>query len=246
MAGKRRKEKTAEQRIGECARRISSPKERRWFRQVLQDLVRGNVAPLELLEQVPMPAREVGKTRFDQIYDACAFLAFPGYRTETLERLLGPTAESRQGIKIWRAMFPSRFKVAHVLLRADSFQQAFALACDYACRVSLRSEGRIPSDLTVRIQFVSEKAIRRMLDMRWANRVKKRKQLQLVGRQYTPKELAGARLVALGDPDSSSYRIFRYAEKKDLLAVLSKKGRVRESAVETETRVRRRPASRVL
>lgn len=245
MAGKRR-EKTRDERLDECARRIASPKERPWFRELLRQIADGNAAPLELLEQIPVPPEQAGKTRFDQVYDACDMLAFPGYRPETLERLLGPGAAVAPETKIWRAMFPPRFGLAHVLLRAESFQQAFALACDYACRASLRSSGGIPPDLTVRVQFVGEKAVRRMLDLRWANRVKKRRQLQLVGREHSPKELSGARLVALGDPGSPGYRVFRYAEKRDLLKVLKSSGRVRVSSVETETHAPRRGKSHVL
>lgn len=218
-----------------CARRISSKKEREYFRRALEDLVKNNAIPAELLDSVPVRAGSAGKSRFDQLYDAAAFLAFPGYREETLGRLLGPGAGEGGDTKIWRAMFPPRFGLAHVLIRAPDFRTAFALGCDYACRLSLRMFRRIPTDLTVRIQFVSEKAVRRMLGLRWANRVKRRKQLQLIGREFTPKEIAGARLVALGRPGTEEHSVFRYAEKRDLNKVLRGHGTVRVSAVETET-----------
>lgn len=218
-----------------AARRMASPKERKVFRALLEDLVENNTVPLELLSRIPVPPEEAGKTRFDQLYDAAMFLAFPGYRLETLQKLLGPSATVRAKTKIWRVIFPERFRLSHVLIRAPTFQQAFALGCDYACRMSLRLYRSIPSDLTVRIQFVSEKAVRRMLNLRWANRVKKRRQLQLVGRVHTPKEIMGARLVAVGDPKTPEHSVFKYGEGRDLRKLLKLRERVRVSSVETET-----------
>ena len=221
--------------MDEAAKRISSPKEREYIRALLEDLVGNNTVPEELLRRIPIPPEMAGKTRFDQLYDAAMFLAFPSYRNETLERLLGPDVKAKSKTKIWRAIFPAKFRLSHVLLRAPTFQQAFSLGCDYACRMSLRLYREIPSDLTVRIQFVSEKAVRRMLKLRWANRVKRRKQFQLVGRAYTPKEIMGARLVALGDPKAPEHSIFKYAEVRDLRKILKLQERVRISSVETET-----------
>jgi hypothetical protein len=200
---------------------------------MLTELIENNIIPLDLLEYIPTSPTKVGKTRFDQLYDAAMYLVFPGYREETLGKLLGPVYDSET--KIWRVMFPSKFRLSHVLLRAGSFQHAFALGCDYACRMSLRLYKKIPVDLTLRIQFVSEKAVRRMLEMRWANRVKKRKQLQLMGRVYTDKEISGARMVALGDPTQSVYSIAKYAEARDLRRILKYHNRMRISSVETET-----------
>jgi hypothetical protein len=224
------KENTSEA-VDECARRIAGPKEFEYFRVLLEELVEKNSIPIDLLPFIPEPVTKVGKTRFDQLYDAAMFLVFPHYRPETLKRLAGPNVSSNT--KIWRVMFPDRFGLSHVLIRAPSFQEAFALGCDYACRLSLRLYHKIPPDLTIRVQFVSEKAIRRKLDMRWANRVKKRKQLQLEGREYTPKELLGARLAAIGSP--KEHRIARYAENKDLKSIRHRLGIERHSAVETET-----------
>lgn len=235
MAGKQKSGKADDERLEAFVRKASSPKEREYVRTMLRELVENNAIPLDLLEWVPAPPAKAGKTRFDQVYDAAMYLAFPGYREETLGRLLGPTAKDRPRTKIWRAMFPPKFRLSHVLLRASSFQEAFALGCDYACRMSVRLYRKVPVDLTLRIQFVSEKAVRRMLEMRWANRVKRRKQLQLVGRQYTPKEVVGARLVALGDPEKPEYSVAKYAEARDLRKILRERDRARVSSVETET-----------
>ena len=228
-------EETLRARLEEYINEISSPKDRDYFRAMFIDFIRNNTIPLDLLKEIPVPSYELGKTRFDQLYDAASNLAFPGYRNETLEKLLGPDSKISSKTKIWRVIFPPKFKLSHVLIRANSFQHAFALGCDYACRMNLRLYRKIPSDITIRIQFVSEKAIRRMLDMRWANRVKRRKEFQLEGRKYTSKELVGARLVALGHPDQPEYSIAKYAEAKDLKNILRKHNKVRISSVETET-----------
>lgn len=227
-----------EDRLEQCVRRISSPKERPYFRAMLADLVENNVVPLDLLELIPEPPEGAGKTRFDQLYDAAMSLVFPGYREETLGRLLGPTAVDRENTKIWRAMFPAKFGLSHVLLRAPSFQEAFALSCDYACRMSLRLYREIPADLTVRVQFVSERAVRRMLDIRWSNRKKWRRKFQLKGRAYTPKEVYGARLAALGPPADPDHSVVKYADARDLRKVLRMQDRVRVSSVEKEAFLR--------
>lgn len=233
---KKKREKSPEERLEKYLKRFTSQKERSYFKLLILEFIKNNTIPLDLIENIPLPAYESGKTMFDQLYDAASYLAFPGYRNETLERLVGPTAEESINTKIWRVILPQSFGLSHVLIRANSYQHAFALGCDYACRMSLRLYGRIPVDLTIRIQFVSEKAIRRMLDMRWANRVKRRKQLQLgEGRIFTHKELTGAKLVALGKPEQPEYSIAKYTEAKDLKNILRKFNIVRVSSVETET-----------
>jgi hypothetical protein len=220
-------------KITECLKGVTGPKDREYFRNFLEELIINNAIPIDLLENVPEKVSIVGKTRFDQLYDAALSLVFPKYRKETLIKLLG-IKKIPANLKIWRIMLPNKFNLSHVLIRANSFQEAFALGCDYACRMSLRLYKKIPSDLSMRVQFVSEKAVRRMLDLRWANRVNKRKQLQLVGREYTPKELVGARLAAIGHPIHPEYSIAKYAENKDLKLLLSTQEIVRASSVESE------------
>jgi len=227
-------EEKVDQAIEKCLKRFRGASEKQYMASLLKLLLMRNAIPLELLESVPASSKDTGKTRFDQLYDAAISLAFPSYRHETLERLLGPQASITEQTKIWRVVLPPRFKLAHVLIRANSYQEAFALACDYACRASLRVHGKIPTDLTVRVMFVTEKAIRRRLDMRWANRVNKRRQLQLVGRMYSPKEIQGARLAAFGYPSNSNFRLARYVEVKDLGKIRKAKGLVRVSSVESE------------
>ena len=220
--------------VEKCVRRFRGLKEKQYLSSLLRLMLVNNTIPIELLDSVPAPPSEVGKTRFEQLYDAAMSIAFPSYREETLEKLLGPKAGVTEETKIWRVILPPRFKMAHVLIRADSYQEAFALACDYVCRVSLRVNGKIPSDMTIRVMFVTEKAIRRRLEMRWANRVNKRRQLQLVGRVYSPKEVQGARLAAFGYPSHPNFRIARYLEMKDLGKIARTKNLIRISSVESE------------
>lgn len=226
--------KQVEEAIRQCVKRFRGSNEKQYIGALLHAMLLNNAIPIELLESIPAPPQEVGKTRFDQLYDAAMDVAFPGYREETLEKLLGPGVGTTEKTKIWRVILPQKFKLAHVLIRADSYQEAFALACDYACRASLRVHGKVPADLTVRVMFMTEKAIRRKLDLRWANRVNKRRQLQLVGRVYSPKEIQGARIAATGPPSSPAFRLARYVEAKDLSKILKSNGIARLSAVESE------------
>lgn len=235
--------RSREEIVEEAVRRCSRGADKAYFRALLNQILDSNALPVEVLESVPVPALQGGKTRFDQVFDALMHVAFPSYREETLAKLLGPGAPTGPEVKIWRVIIPPQFKVAHVLIRASSMQEAFGLGCDYACRMSVRLHGRIPADLTVRIQFVSEKAVRRMLGLRWANRVIKRRTFQLVGRVFTKKEIAGAKSFALGHPDQRLYPVARYAEARDLKRLLAQKDLpvLRVSSVEHEVLVRDKP-----
>ena len=220
--------------VEKVVKKFRGPNEKQYIAALLRAMLINNAIPIGLLETVPASPSEIGKTRFDQLYDAAMHVAFPSYRRETLEKLLGPEANITDQTKIWRVILPARFKLAHVLIRADSYQEAFALACDYACRATLRVHGRVPTDLTVRVMFMTEKAIRRRLAMRWANRVNKRRQLQLIGRLYSSKEVQGARLAAFGPPSHPSFRLAKYVEAKDLGKILKTKALTRVSSVESE------------
>jgi hypothetical protein len=216
------------------SKRFKKAKENEYLTQLLTELVINNVLPIDLTDEIPIEPEKAGKSRFDQIYDAVMDLAFPGYGKNTVERLTGTSDGLTDKTKIWRIILPEKFKVPHVLIRADSYQEAFGKACDYVCRISLRIHGKIPSDLQIRVIFVSEKAIRRHLKVRWANRLNKRKRLNLVGREFTPKEIEGAKFAALGDPKDGKYRIAKYMEEKDLKKIKKKSGKTRISSVEHE------------
>lgn len=218
--------------VEECVRKIASPKEREAFRDFVQSLLDKNALPADLLD-VFQRAPAVGKARFDQFYDACMFLAFPEYRPMVKERAFGPTAS--QDLRFWRALFPKALGLSHVVLRATSYQEAFAFACDYACRLSLREHKRIPTDMTIRVIFMSDKSASRMLDIRHAVRDATRKASNLKGRKYSSKDIMGARIVAIGRKEGKNFSIFKYAERGDLKRIMSQRAEMRTSAVDIET-----------
>lgn len=219
--------------IDECVRRIGRPTDQEAFREILTALVENNAVPASLLTTVPQRSTKAGKTRFDQIFDACMFLAFPEYRPIVVDKAFGPTASP--DMKLWRALFPKEYGLSHVVLRARSFQEAFALACDYACRLSLREKHRIPTDMSIRVQFMADISVARMLAIRKAVKDRTRLASNLRGRRYSAKAVIGARLVAIGRKDGNNYSIFKYAEDKDLKRIAELRAEVRVSAVEVET-----------
>ncbi len=119
-------------------------------------------------------------------------------------------------------------------MRADTYQEAFAFAADYACRVHLHLFRTIPVDLTVRVMFMSERALGRHLSIRRSVRTKKQQELKLMARVFTHKQLSGARLAALGPPTFPNYSIFKYVETKDLRRI-STTGKARTSIIEIES-----------
>jgi hypothetical protein len=219
--------------IEECVQRVGRPTDREAFREILTALVENNAIPAGLLTTVPQRSTKAGKTRFDQIFDACMFLAFPEYRPIVRDKAFGPIAPP--DMRLWRALFPKEYGLSHVVLRARSFQEAFALACDYACRLSLREKRRIPTDMSIRVQFMSDPSVARMLDIRHAVKDLTRRASNLRGRRYSAKDIIGARLVAIGRKDGNNYSIFKYAEDKDLKRIAELRAEVRVSAVDIET-----------
>ncbi len=229
--GKPPEGKEREKAVEKCLRRIQPGRPREAFREFINALLDQNAIPLELLKEVPGKPGIVQKTRFDQLYDACMFLAFPNYRPIVRAKAFGP--EPPADLKLWRALFPKDLGVTHVIVRACSFQEAFALACDYACRMTLREKRHIPTDLTVRVQFLGDKAASRMLDIRHAVRDRTRRVGNHEGRAYSPKDILGARMVAIG-LKNGKYSIFKYVEERDLRHA-EKAGLRRTSAIDIET-----------
>ncbi len=219
--------------IKEAIKRICSKSDKDYWEKFLKEIVNNNVIPEELLQHVPIKSALIKKTRFDQLYDACMELAFPDYDPENIKKLVSDVSNSK--IKIWRVVFPEKFGITNVLIRAESYQQAFALACDYGCRVSLRMFKKIPSDLTIRVMFLSDQAIRRYLKIRWSNRTNKRKKMQMEARTFTDKQIYGARLAAMGHPQSDMYSIVKYSEMKDLRRIRENFSSQRDTKVESET-----------
>ncbi len=224
-----------EEEIHKVVKRIQARTDKEYWEEFLTGLVKNNAIPLELLEQIPEKAFKIGKSRFDQIYDACMYLNFPDYDPELVEFFLGEVTEENENLKVWRVLFPERFNILSVLIKANSYQHAFSLACDYACRLSLRMFKKIPNDLTIRIMYMSERALKRHLDVRWANRIKKQEIRKQIGKKRTDKQINGARLCALGHPFDKNYSIMKYTESHDNRMLKKKNGLVKESMVEHES-----------
>jgi hypothetical protein len=234
---KKQEFKNIERIVERAAKRSSSSKDIEYIKYLLRELVNNHSIPIDLLNEIPVKAKKIGKTRFDQIYDAYMALMFPNYTESTLERLLGYFKEDNEDIKIWRVILPERFRISQILLRAKSFQEAFALACDYICRTSMWLYHEIPSDITIRIIYMTESALRRFLGIRAMNRRSKRKKFQFKSREFTPKQIQGAVYAGLS-PSSSQYSIMKYVEKKDLKIISKSVNRKRISAVESESKRR--------
>jgi len=221
------------QLVEECVQRICRPDEREAFLEFLTALVENNAIPASLLTTVPRRASKAGATRFDQIYDVCMFLAFPDYAPKVHDTAFGPDAP--EDMKLWRVILPREYGLSHVIVRSQSFQQAFSLACDYACRLSLRERRRIPGDLTIRVQFMDNVVTSRMLDIRQAVKYRQRVLSGTKGREFSAKDIAGARLVAIGRREGKNYSIFKYMDNMDLRNLEEGLGRRRLSAVDKET-----------
>lgn len=225
--------------VDKCLYRISSAADRNYFRGLLIQLIQNNAIPIELLDFMPLPADMVGKTRFDQLFDAAQYLAFPGYRRETLKTAF--KEEYSKETRIWRVILPEGFGIPSVLLRAVSMQEAYALACDYALRLSLRVFHIIPNDLNIRVMFVSERSLKRITKQRWQNRGNK-DEFKMEGRVYSRTKLESTRIAAL-NKRSPEYSVMRYAESEDLKAIKESSGRERISLVESEPTLKRKKDS---
>jgi hypothetical protein len=192
-------------------------KEIQYLRNLIYKIVINKTLPLEVINEIPMNPEYAGKTKFDQLYDAAMSVAFTTYSQTTLEKL---TKKKDNKEKIWRVVLPEKFKIPHVIIKANSYQEAFAFGCDYACRISLRIHGKIPNDLQLKIMFISERSLKRHLKIKnWTRLGKRKKRMSLLGREFTQTEIEKAKSSALGDPTDSKYRIAKYIEEKDLKAV---------------------------
>ena len=219
--------------IERCLLRMCGKKDESYYREMLTKLVENQSIDISLLEEIPRHPDIVGKTKFDQLYDAALSLAFPGYKEKTLRKLVGDVYDP--DLKIWRVILPPKFGITAVLIRASSYQDAFALGCDYACRVSLRLFQKIPLDLTIRVMFVSERSVKRKLTLRKTNRDVKRNKYKLIGRVHSPKELSGVRIFALGHLRNDPRRnLANYVEEKDLTRIKELSKSYRISGVEAE------------
>jgi len=217
--------------------RFACETDKEYFRDLLVKIVEQNAAPMELFAELPLPTQESGKTRFDQIYEAMQYISFPPYSKAIITALLGENINPH--IKVWRVSLPEKFKVANCLIRAETYQDAFALACDYACRIHLRLFKSIPKDLTIRVAHMSSVAIAKYLGIRKKIRNQKsRVYASGVARQFTPKQVLGARTAALGHSFNDPRRsIAIYADRQDMHKARRYQGMIRMISVELESHV---------
>lgn len=200
---------------------------------MIRDMVMNNVIPMDILEFLPIQVREVGKSRFDQLFDAAMYLAFPGYGKKVRKSLTGD--ENDHDMRAWKVILPREFMTSHVIIKAKTYQEAFAMACDYACRVSLRIKREIPLDLTVRVKFMGDRTLDRFFEIRTVNGKTTRLKRKLKERTFSPKQIMGARLAAMGHPNQTKdYSISKYVEKKDLERVREGAGLVKKTSIVTE------------
>jgi hypothetical protein len=211
------------------------PEARAVFKSFFRRLLANGSLDIEHLKLVPNPVKDAKKTTFDQVFEACMEVAFPPYSEKLVADLFGPEYEKSRDVKLWRCLFPKKFGITHVIVRAETFQQAFALASDYACRVSLRMYQKLPIDLTIRVSKMSSKALAETVRLRKANRKIKLRQRNQKGPAYTTKEILGARIVACGHNRQPEFRIFHDQEFYEWGELKNRARVIRASRIETET-----------
>jgi hypothetical protein len=207
---------------------LGSKTDKEYFKKFMNELVANKCLPPQLLNDIPVKSDISGKTRFDQLYDATMLLSYPEYSESVQTHLSEPPDPD---MKVWKAMFDRKYKVSSVLLKARSYQEAFGLAIDYLCRISLRLYQVAPLDATVRVAYCSEKFLRRYFAIRISSKQNRRALHNTKAKSFTPRQVNGARMAALGFPPSDGRRsIVKYSEYKDMLR-MQKKGVNKTSAV---------------
>ncbi len=225
--------------IERASGRVTGLKDRKTLQKKLFQLIQNGALPAKSLENLPIPSEISGKTRIDQIYAICMSWAFPAYREKTLE-VLNPEGSDPE-IRLWKILLPKRFKVSNIVIKAKTYQEAFALGCDYACRSSIFMAGKIPSDLTVRVKYVTDSEAYSIGLLRKMNRKKFNSKNESPTRH---RHISGVRICALGLKSNSEYSIFKYMENRDLKVILSKKGQFRTSVVDSENQICKSTKSR--
>lgn len=192
-----------------------------YLEDLLRDLMKRSLFPIELLDKVPEPAYKSGITKFDQIYQAAMFFAHPQYSGYTHEQLTGSKEPS--DLRVWQVIIPPGLGPNHVLIKANSYQEAFALGCDYVCRASLRVNKKIPTDLNIRVIYVTNRELKYMLKVKDQNKLKNRRKREHQSekkktyQKFSRRQIIGATAVALGhDKKSEMYSILKYIDKKEL------------------------------
>jgi hypothetical protein len=232
------KDKTARhiwKKIDQVLHRLSDVSDKDiWFDHLYKMIIKYKL-PVEKLDEVPDTAIEIGKSRFDQIYDMCSYLAFPPYKEKTVMGFMGPDVEGEAlNTKIWRCYFNEELEIQSVLIRATSFQEAFAKASDYGARVYLKLNKIVPRDMTIRVVYVTNTEVVTINNIRRMNRNKTRKLKGLKEAEKIDRHENGIVVAALSHQNNPEYSIYKYIEKKDLKD-LALRGIRRISFVEAET-----------
>lgn len=218
--------------ISLAIKRMKIKKDVSYYEELLYILIKSKAIPIELLSEIPQDASSSGKSRFDQIYDAVLEIHFPEYSNRLLSEFQSEPLNTK--LKIWRAMFPRQYKISSIFLRAESFQEAFALSCDYLCRLSLRLFKQIPRDMTIRVAYVSESALKAHYKIKQAVNKKRRSVRNTRTRGFTNKQMNGARTAGLGvKPGEKDFSIIKYGEYRDNY-LLKRAGVHKQSVVEHE------------
>ncbi len=220
-------------KINTFVKNIDGEKSQTYFAEFLKNLIATGTVPVEALEGLPARPSKVGKTRFDQLYDLAQLITFMNYSESTIKGLLGEGGDLNT--RLWRVVLPKEYGIASIYLRAPTYQDAFALACDYVMRVSLRLNQIIPQEMTIKVESVTDQEARGMIAFRNKDRKRHARILNFKMPEVTPRQLRGIRLAALGyamnDPRRS---IVRYIEEKEVKYVNRVPGIARISAVDSE------------
>ena len=208
--------------------RIKSQPE--YFEEMIADLIMNKKVPLEALNDLLESPVKTGITKFDRIYEVTGKLAYPDY-SEKLKKVSGLCGT----MKMWKVNTPQKYKVGHVLIKAESYQDAFALACDYVLRIHLRLFHELPYDLTVKVTYCSEKFLRKHYGVKEINKKRQRQIRNTKDREFTERQIKGLALSALGHPPNDPKRsIARYHDKTDI-DILRKRGVTKSTAIEKES-----------
>jgi hypothetical protein len=239
-------------------------KEYKYLKSTLEELVKNKTIPIRLLKDVPRLPKVICKTRFDQLYDAAMFLSFPEYDDELFKYLFGlDNFKKNREIKLWKVLIPKKYCMRNILIRAPNFQMAFARACDYVCRLVMKTEKKIPNDLTIRVMYLPASQIylhkmpkteqqkaglsdsqegqpsedSEILDVDGDNEngeEENKKVPEKASETRMRKKVNGAIRIALGhSKNNENYKVARYMEMKDLKKI-EEAGVVRVSNVEIE------------
>lgn len=229
-----------QQKIREASKRAAPGNEQaeELFFFMLKDLIEHRMLNVSHLEKIPTTVfkHPESKTRFDQLYDAAMNTAFPDYAEEIVQQMFGEREiqKEEKSTRLWRVILPAHHKIAHAFIRARSYQEAFAFACDYVCRASLLGFHVLPFDLTVRVQAVSEDEVREIYRLRTANNKVAARKKGFEHEKITDKQVGNSTKPHGVDPKTPEFALVKYLAARDM-DNLKLRNVVRLSALDQET-----------